>query len=156
MRSGCGRERACARRAACLKTVTGGNGLDAKFIIVVAAVGLVCFLAGLAAGSRRRQDGRMIVQQSPLAPADGSPPPLAPAAQRVAPGSVNIQLGRDLEQLLSAGKKIEAIKLVRERTGMGLKEAKDAVERLEDLIEKRLKTMIDEKALESRQKAFGE
>jgi len=33
-------------------------------------------------------------------------------------------------RLLHAGKLIEAIKLVRERTGMGLKEAKDYVERL--------------------------
>jgi ribosomal protein L7/L12 len=32
---------------------------------------------------------------------------------------------------LGAGRKIEAIKLYRERTGVGLKEAKDAVEALE-------------------------
>jgi large subunit ribosomal protein L7/L12 len=112
--------------------------LDVKFIIVVAAVGLVCFLAGLVVGSRRgRRDGRMIVQQSPLA-ADALPPVASAGASRVAPGSVNIQLGRDLEQLLSAGKKIEAIKLVRGRTGLGLKEAKDAVERLEDLMRSKL------------------
>ena len=77
----------------------------------------------------------MMVRRSPPA-ADA--PPVAAAARRVAPGSVNLQLGRDLEQLLSAGKKIEAIKLVRERTGLGLKEAKDAVERLEDLMRSRL------------------
>ena len=77
----------------------------------------------------------MIVQQSPLA-AELSLP--TPAAQRVAPGGVNLQLGRDLEQLLSAGKKIEAIKLVRERTGLSLKDAKDAVERLDDLMRSKL------------------
>jgi ribosomal protein L7/L12 len=33
--------------------------------------------------------------------------------------------------LLAAGQKIEAIKLYRERTGVGLKEAKDAVDALE-------------------------
>ena len=33
--------------------------------------------------------------------------------------------------LLRAGRKIEAIKSLRERTGLGLKEAKDAVDRLE-------------------------
>jgi large subunit ribosomal protein L7/L12 len=104
-------------------------------IIVVAAVGLVCFLAGLVVARRRRQDSRMIVQQSPLAP-DSSPD--ASPARRVAPGSVNLQLGRDLEQLLSAGKKIEAIKIVRERTGLSLKDAKDAVERLEDLMRSKL------------------
>jgi ribosomal protein L7/L12 len=33
--------------------------------------------------------------------------------------------------LIAQGKKIQAIKVYRERTGVGLKEAKDAVERLE-------------------------
>jgi ribosomal protein L7/L12 len=37
----------------------------------------------------------------------------------------------DVLRLLREGKKIEAIKVYRERTGAGLKEAKDAVERLE-------------------------
>jgi ribosomal protein L7/L12 len=37
---------------------------------------------------------------------------------------------RDLVELLKAGRKIDAIKLHRERTGLGLKEAKDAVEAL--------------------------
>ena len=35
-----------------------------------------------------------------------------------------------LVELLQSGKKIEAIKLYRELTGAGLKEAKDAVERI--------------------------
>jgi len=119
-----------ARRA--LKLRRAESHVDAKLILLVVLVGLVCFLAGLLVASRRRQDGRMITQQSPLA---ADPPP---AARRVAPGSVNLQLGRDLEQLLSARKKIEAIKLVRERTGLSLKDAKDAVERLEDLMRGRL------------------
>lgn len=37
----------------------------------------------------------------------------------------------EVRALLGGGQKIEAIKLVRERTGMGLKEAKDYVDRLE-------------------------
>ena len=36
-------------------------------------------------------------------------------------------------ELLAAGRKIEAIKLYRERTGMGLKEAKDAVDRFQQM-----------------------
>jgi ribosomal protein L7/L12 len=38
---------------------------------------------------------------------------------------------RDVAGLLAAGKKIEAIKLARQQTGLGLKEAKDYVEALE-------------------------
>ena len=39
---------------------------------------------------------------------------------------------RRLIELIQAGRKIEAIKLYRELTGVGLAEAKDAVERLEE------------------------
>lgn len=37
----------------------------------------------------------------------------------------------EIEQMLRQGSKIEAIKLYRQRTGLGLKEAKDAVEEIE-------------------------
>lgn len=37
----------------------------------------------------------------------------------------------EIRGLLAAGRKIEAIKLYRERTGVGLKEAKDAVESMD-------------------------
>lgn len=37
----------------------------------------------------------------------------------------------EIVELLRRGQKIEAIKLYRERTGLGLKEAKDAVEAIE-------------------------
>ncbi len=53
------------------------------------------------------------------------PPPLAgpPPSQVVASGPV--------ADLLREGKKLEAIKLLKEQTGVGLKEAKDAVEAME-------------------------
>lgn len=38
---------------------------------------------------------------------------------------------QEIMMLLRSGRKIEAIKVYREKTGVGLKEAKDAVERLE-------------------------
>jgi ribosomal protein L7/L12 len=47
----------------------------------------------------------------------GAPPPAAPG-------------DADLLDLVRAGRKIEAVKLCRERTGLGLKEAKDAVDAL--------------------------
>ena len=41
------------------------------------------------------------------------------------------ELAPDVVQLLNSGRKIEAIKVHRERTGLGLAEAKDAVEAFE-------------------------
>jgi ribosomal protein L7/L12 len=46
------------------------------------------------------------------------------------PEKVDVPFERELVTLLGEGKKIEAIKRYRERTGAGLKEAKDAVEAL--------------------------
>jgi len=43
-----------------------------------------------------------------------------------------------LRELLFAGRKIEAIKLYREMTGLGLKEAKEAVEGLESSLRKEM------------------
>ncbi|OGA20694.1 MAG: hypothetical protein A3I02_13945 [Betaproteobacteria bacterium RIFCSPLOWO2_02_FULL_67_26] len=40
------------------------------------------------------------------------------------------ELGPEIGPLIAQGRKVEAIKLIRERTGMGLKEAKDIVDRL--------------------------
>ena len=46
------------------------------------------------------------------------------------PAPVGVDVDQ-IQQLVRAGKKIEAIKLVRQQTGLGLKEAKDAVEAIE-------------------------
>ena len=40
------------------------------------------------------------------------------------------ELNDEVQHLVAQGNKIEAIKLIRERTGLGLKEAKDLVDRL--------------------------
>ncbi|MCC6124016.1 MAG: ribosomal protein L7/L12 [Pirellulales bacterium] len=45
-------------------------------------------------------------------------------------GAVPSEFDRDILSLMKGGKKIEAIKLYREKTGLGLKDAKDAVEAL--------------------------
>lgn len=52
----------------------------------------------------------------------GQPPPVALAADA---------LEQELLGILRAGNKIEAIKVCRQRTGLGLREAKDKVEALE-------------------------
>ena len=54
-------------------------------------------------------------------------PPLPP---RFPPGSLP-ELEAEVRELYRAGQKIQAIKLYRENTGVGLKEAKDAVEALD-------------------------
>jgi len=46
------------------------------------------------------------------------------------PSGLDIMLETDLRTLLRQDRKIEAIKLARERLGLGLKDAKDLVERL--------------------------
>ncbi len=71
-----------------------------------AVAGGVLLLVGVAVFFFKRGGGVTVVDVRP---------PSAPLAQSV-------------ESLLREGRKIEAIKLYREQTGLGLKEAKDAVE----------------------------
>jgi len=51
-------------------------------------------------------------------------------AEGAPPGSVDGEIAEAARALLLGGRKIEAVKLVKERTGFGLKEAKDYVESL--------------------------
>lgn len=46
---------------------------------------------------------------------------------------VDVALGREIAELLEAGRKVAAVRLVRERTGWSLSEANEAVEKLERL-----------------------
>ena len=55
--------------------------------------------------------------------ADASPPPNAT-------GGGGNPVSAEVSQLVMQGKKIQAIKVLREQTGLGLKEAKDIVDRL--------------------------
>ncbi len=55
----------------------------------------------------------------------------ASSGSTTAPVSADALLPPQAQQALAAGKKIEAIKLVREATGLGLKEAKELVERVD-------------------------
>ena len=48
------------------------------------------------------------------------------------PGQPNQDFESELTELLQAGRKIEAIQLFRERTGVGLKQAKDTVEAIQE------------------------
>ncbi len=101
-------------------------------IPVLAAIG-IAFLVLLVLAMRRRSGDRDLV--SP--PRMGSPPPPLPPEQRRAwpAGAAPIsdlppELEAEVRGVLSTGNKIEAIKLVRAATGLGLHEAKELVERM--------------------------
>jgi len=78
-------------------------------LTTLALVALIAFVAGYLLG-RRRGGGTHVVWQS-------APPDLPPGAA--------------VEDLVRRGRKIEAIRRYRELHGVGLKDAKDAVERVE-------------------------
>ncbi len=90
---------------------------------------LVAFLLGLLlgrvwGGAAARKGGNMISTRRA-----STPRPLASAPSR--PGAPpDAAFEAEVRRLVAAGNIINAIKLYRERTGCGLKEAKDAVERI--------------------------
>jgi len=87
-----------------------------------ALVFLVGFIFGRRTGGGRDLSGPPKTRSSP------------PAHHRRrtshAPPQANLdpELRAEIEAMLGSGKKIEAIKLLREATGMGLKESKEAIE----------------------------
>jgi len=89
----------------------------ASWVTILVPLTLVVFVAGFVIG-RRKRDAR-----------DLSGPPTMPRPPRRAPGSpLDPATRAEIEAMLAARRKIDAIKLLREATGMGLKEAKEAVE----------------------------
>ena len=93
---------------------------------VLIAIGVAALLLiGWALRSSRRRDplmGRTPGRTAPLAAS-----PVAGAQPALLPPEIEAQV----RALLTAGRKIEAIKLAREATHCGLKEAKDLVESME-------------------------
>ncbi|MCP2327275.1 ribosomal protein L7/L12 [Hamadaea flava] len=85
--------------------------LNPPAIALLIGVAIVAFILGRTTKSRRPDD---LVSAQMAARVPGTPRP-----------SAN---GDEVAALLAEGKKIQAIKLYRELTGVGLKEAKDAVE----------------------------
>jgi ribosomal protein L7/L12 len=87
----------------------------------IAAIKLVRERTGMGLKEAKDYVEALVAGQAvtPLPPA-AAPPPAAH------PGDID----QEAQALMRADQKIAAIKLVRERTGMGLKEAKDYVERL--------------------------
>lgn len=83
--------------------------------LLVAAVGIVCFLLGRAT-AQKRDDERA---EQKLRDAE---------AAQLSFGTLTAANQSDVDRLVTENKMIEAIKLVREQTGLGLKESKDVVD----------------------------
>jgi len=92
------------------------------WLLAVAAVAFV-LLAWLALA---RRGGDMIEHQRRELGAVPQPAPRPPA---MAPQDETLLAIPEIRTALAQGNKIEAIKLVRQHSGLGLKEAKDLVER---------------------------
>lgn len=96
------------------------------WILVLAGIALA--ILALAAVSRARSGGDMIERQQ----RDAVRSPLrARSALALQPDDEAVLAVPEIRFALAGGQKIEAIKLVREHTGLGLKEAKELVERLQ-------------------------
>jgi ribosomal protein L7/L12 len=83
--------------------------------LLVAAVGIICFLLGR--GTARNRD----IDRTERKMRD------AEAAQ-MSFGALPAENQSDIDRLVTEGKMIEAVKLVREWSGLGLKESKDVVD----------------------------
>jgi large subunit ribosomal protein L7/L12 len=100
---------------------------------VLAAFG-IAFLVLLLMAFRRRSGERDLVapprRSGSPAPSPRAVPPGAWSAGAAPIGDLAAEVDGDVRALMAAGRKIEAIKLVRASTGLGLAEAKDLVERM--------------------------
>ena len=99
---------------------------------VLAAIGVAFLVLALLAFRRRGGERDLIAPPrlgAPMAPPRAEPPRPWPAG--AAPiGDLADEIAGEVRELLAAGRKLEAIKLVRAATGMGLAEAKEMVERM--------------------------
>ena len=88
--------------------------------LTLALVGFATLV--LLIGSTRHRDDRITLSGHPG-------PPLSPMSGTASNGSQSPTVATAaVESLIAAGRKIEAIKLLRQETGLGLREAKEAVE----------------------------
>lgn len=94
-----------------------------ELIAIIVFVGLVGYLLGRRAGRRRDADGRMLQTPEPRT-LDAARSAAAIAQTR----ALDADSLAEIKQLLAKRQLIGAIKVYRERTNCGLREAKDAVE----------------------------
>jgi hypothetical protein len=106
--------------------------------LLLFALGFLCG-AGLVLALRRNSSARDLIAPPRAAPRPSAPPPPRPSSHDVqidaAPVTVHVHTevhsDDQIVDLIRRGRKIEAIKHMRELTGMRLSEAKDAVDAIE-------------------------
>ncbi|HVG38863.1 MAG TPA: hypothetical protein VM870_06225, partial [Pyrinomonadaceae bacterium] len=90
-----------------------------NFIVLLVFVGLVCFLIGRLSGRRRADGGQMIEAHAPRT---------LDSALAAHNATLDADTLAEIKRLLGEQQLINAIKIYRQRTNCGLREAKDAVE----------------------------
>ncbi|MDT5156768.1 MAG: hypothetical protein QOH51_1125 [Acidobacteriota bacterium] len=103
---------------------------DAKLLLIFAVAALACFVLGSVLKKSRRRDERMLIQSQALPPMKGSLDASAHGRR------VDVALGREILEMLEAGRRAEAVALLRERTGWGAEEAERMIVRLENLMKR--------------------
>ncbi len=101
--------------------------MNTQLIILIAVVVLV--LMGVVAFFVRRSEAKNGVEE-----VTNWPPPVEPPEEKkapVPPAGLNAEIIRQINVAMGSGRKLEAIKLYREATGISLAEAKAAVEDME-------------------------
>jgi hypothetical protein len=100
--------------------------MSIKLIAIIFIVGVVCYLLGRMAKGRRDADGRMLQTSAPrtLDAASSS------SSATVGAGALDAASLEEIKRLIRERQLINAIKIYRERTNCGLREAKDAVEEI--------------------------
>jgi ribosomal protein L7/L12 len=93
--------------------------MSIKLILLLIFVGLVSYLLGRLAGARRGDGGQML-QTSAARTLD--------AARAAQAGTLDFDSLEEIKRLIRERQLISAIKIYRQRTNCGLRQAKEAVE----------------------------
>lgn len=91
-------------------------------IVIVVVVGLVILVAALRS-MRPKEPEAQVYTPSPTMARTAAATSLASPASGLTPSVI-----AEIDRLVAAGQKIQAIKLLRQRTGVGLKDAKDRID----------------------------
>lgn len=101
--------------------------MSIKLILAFVLVGLVCYLLGRASGRRSGRVGEPMIRDASSAPRTFDAPRAVSAATAHG-GALDANTLEEIKRLIREGQLIGAIKIYRDRTNCGLREAKDGVE----------------------------